>query len=95
MHSSARLTYLLDKPYSKFQASTAIDDSTAGRGSVRFRVYVDGQKKYTGQIVRGQDAPTPISIDIPAARRLDLIIDFGDRADQQDHANWLEARLLP
>ena len=95
VHSSARLTYLLDKPYSKFQAFAAIDDSTAGHGSVRFRVYVDGQKKYSGPIVRGQDAPTPISLDITAAHRLDLIVDFGDRADQQDHANWLEARLLP
>ena len=95
VHSSARLTYLFDKPYSKFKASTAIDDSTAGRGGVRFRLYLDGQKKYAGQIVRGQDAPTPVSLDIRGAKRLDLIVDFGDRADQQDHADWLEARLLP
>ena len=94
-HSSARLTYLLDKPFSRFEALTAIDDSTAGRGSVRFRVYVDGRKKYAGQIVRGRDAPVPISVDIRGGKRLDLIVDFGDRADQQDHANWLDARLLP
>ncbi len=93
-HSSARLTYLLDKPFSRFEAFTAIDDSTAGRGSVRFRVYVDGRKKYSGPIVRGRDAPIPISLDIRGGKRLDLIVDFGDRADQQDHANWLEARLL-
>ena len=94
-HSSSRLTYLLDKPFSRFEAGTAIDDSTAGQASVRFRVYVDGQKKYAGQIVRGHDAPVPISVDIRGGKRLDLIVDFGDRADQQDHANWLEARLLP
>lgn len=94
VHSSARLTYLLDKPFSRFEASTAIDNSAAGRGSARFRVYVDGQKKYSGPVVRGKDLPVPVSVDIRGAKRLDLIVDFADRAGQEDRADWLEARLL-
>ncbi|MBN2291117.1 MAG: NPCBM/NEW2 domain-containing protein [Pirellulales bacterium] len=94
VHSSARLTYMLDKPFSRFEANTAIDDSTGGMGSVRFRVYVDGKKKYSGQIVRGRDMPVPVNVDIREAKRLDLIVDFADRAGQEDHANWLEARLV-
>ncbi len=94
VHSSARLTYILDKSFSRFETSTAIDDVAAGQGSVRFRIYVDGKKKYSGEIVRGRDAPVPVSVDIRGAKRLDLIVGFADRAGQEDHADWLEARLL-
>jgi len=94
MHSAARLTYQLDRPYRRFQAKLGIDDSAGGGGSVRFRVYVDGRQKYTGGTVRGGDSPLPVSVDLEGARRIDLIVDFADRADQQDHADWLDARLV-
>jgi len=94
MHSASRLTYLLAEPYSRFQAALAIDDQTGGRGSVRFRVYVDGRQQYASPIVRGGSAPLPIEVDISGAKRLDLIVDYADRADELDHANWLGARLV-
>ena len=94
VHSSARLTYQLGRRFARFEAGGGIDDTAGGAGSVRFRVYVDGKKKYAGSIVRGGDSPSPISVDIRDAQRLDLIVDFGDRADQQDYADWLDARLI-
>lgn len=93
MHSASRLTYLLPKSAQRFQAELAIDDSTEGSGSVRFRVFVDGREKYTSPTVRGGQAPLPISVDLAGAKRLDLIVEFADRADQQDHADWLGARV--
>ncbi|HEY4760443.1 MAG TPA: NPCBM/NEW2 domain-containing protein [Thermoguttaceae bacterium] len=94
MHSTARLIYKLDRPYKRFQAELAIDDSTQGSGSVQFRVFVDGQDKFTSGIIRGGMKPLPISVDISGAKRLDLIVEFADRADVQDHADWLNARLV-
>ncbi len=94
MHSASRLTYLLPDTYRSFQAELAIDDSTDRRGSVRFRVFVDGREKYTSPIVRGGSPPLPIAVDITGAKRLDLIVEYADRADEQDHANWLQARLV-
>jgi len=94
MHSAARLTYLLDGQYKRFQAEVGIDDSTAGSGSVKVRVYVDGAKKYSSETIRGGMAPVPISVDISGTKRLDLIVDFADRADEQDRADWLNARLV-
>ena len=98
MHSYGRLTYLLgDQPYHRFQAELGIDDSTSGGGSVRFRVYVDGRKKYPVDAddtpIRGGDAPVSISVDLTGAKQLDLVVDFADRADELDHADWLDARL--
>jgi hypothetical protein len=72
----------------------SIDDGTSGRGSVRFRVFVDGRPKYASPIVRGGTAPLPVSVDLAGAKRLDLVVDFADRADELDHANWLDARLV-
>ena len=94
VHSAARLTYLIDEPYRRFEAELAIDDGTSGRGSVRFRVFVDGSPKYTSPTVRGREPPVPVSVDLSGAKRLDLVVDFADRADEKDHANWLNARLV-
>ncbi len=94
MHSAARLTYLLTEPFRRFQAELAIDDETGGRGSVGFRVFVDGRQVYTSAVVRGGQAPLPISVDLKGAKRLDLVIDFADRGDEFDHADWLDARLI-
>ena len=94
MHSASRLTYLLSEPYRRFQAEAAVDDRTEGGGSVGFRVFVDGQMRYASPVVRGGQAPLPLSVDLSGARRLDLVVDFADRADELDHADWLNARLI-
>jgi hypothetical protein len=93
MHSASRLSYALTKPYRRFQAELAIDDQ-AGGGSVGFRVFVDGQVRHASPIVRGGQPPVPVSVDIADAKRIDLVVDFADRADELDHADWLNARLV-
>ena len=45
--------------------------------------------------LRCGDAPLPVKIDISNASRLALVVDFGERADEGDHADWLNARLVP
>jgi len=94
MHSASRLTYALARPYRRFCAELAIDDETEGGGSAGFRLFVDGQLKYTGPTVRGGQPAIPVSIDIVGAKRLDLVVDFAERADELDHADWLDARLV-
>jgi hypothetical protein len=95
MHSASRLTYNLEKPCRLFQAELAVDDSAEGGGSVRFRVFVDGKEKFTSPAVRGGQTPIPMSVDIAGAKRLDLVVDYADRADEMDRADWLAARLVP
>jgi hypothetical protein len=99
MHSAARLTYDLDAPYRRFEASLAIDDETAGRGSVIGRVFTDdgsGQWKsaYESPIIRGGQAPARVNVDLTGAKRISLLIDFANRGDEGDHADWLNARLV-
>ena len=93
-HSAARLSYRLDDPYERFEAELAIDDSTEGHGSVQYRILVDGVEKYASPIIRGNDPPLSVKVDTTGAKRLELIVDYAEQADQQDHANWLDARLI-
>ncbi len=95
LHSTSRLSYTLDKPYERFEASLAIDDQTQGKGSVTFRVFVDGEQRFASEIVRGGQPPTPISVDLRGGGQVSLIVDFADGGDVLDRANWLDARLLP
>jgi hypothetical protein len=110
VHSAARLAYNLSplpsgersgvragarsSAVDHFAALAVIDDSTAGQGSVIFRVLVDGQERFTSPVVRGGDAPVPVSVDLRGAKKLELLVDYADRADVLDHANWLDARLI-
>lgn len=98
MHSAARLTYPLDRPYTRFESAVAVDDSAEGRGSVTFAVYVERDGKWSeafnSGVVRGGDAPLPVSVDLRSAKGLTLTVDFADHGDELDHAVWLDPRLV-
>lgn len=94
MHSTSRLTYRLAKPYRRFETDLAIDDQTQRRGSVVFRVLAGTREIYKSGVVRGGDPPVPVSVDIGGVRQLSLVVDYADRADELDHADWLNARLV-
>jgi hypothetical protein len=99
MHSAARATYALDRPYRRFAASVAVDERAGRRGSVQFRAYTDdgsGQWKlrWSSETIRGGEAPVAVEVDLTSAKRLSLVVDFADRADEWDRADWLDARLV-
>jgi hypothetical protein len=94
MHSTSRLTFTLDKPYRRFDALLAIDDHTAGRGSVTCRVFVDGEQRFASDTIRGGSKPVPVSVDLSGGKLLSLIVDFGDGGDTLDRVDWLDARVV-
>ena len=49
---------------------------------------------YKSDTVRGGMDPVPIRARIVGARRLALVVDFADRGDLLDRANWIDARLV-
>ena len=96
--SMSRLAYELREPFSRFEAELAVDQAAAGEGSVVFRLFVYADDvwydAYTSPVVRGGQPPVSISIPLPAARGLALLVEFADRGDQRDYADWLNARLV-
>jgi hypothetical protein len=43
--------------------------------------------------MRGGDDPRPISLPLDGATELSLVVDYADRGDERDHADWVDARL--
>ncbi|NLF10042.1 MAG: hypothetical protein GX594_18995 [Pirellulaceae bacterium] len=61
---------------------------------MRFRVLVDGREKYAGPILRDGEPPVPVEVDLTGAKRMELVVDYADRADVLDRADWLDARIV-
>ena len=95
MHSTSRLSFAVPDGMRRFAASLAIDDDADGRGSVTLRVFVDKEERYRSEIVRGGQPPVPMEVDVSGGSQVSLIVDFADHGDEQDHADWLNARLVP
>ncbi len=94
MYTASRLTYRLDGAYQRFLSEVGVDDSTGGRGSVRFRVFVDGREQFTSRPIRGGEPPQLIDLNVTGAKQLDLAVDFAERAHVLGRANWIDARLV-
>jgi hypothetical protein len=99
MHSASRITYDLDGNYESFAADLAIDDATRGKGSVACRVFIDDgsgdwQLKFESSVIRGGQQPAPVEVNVAGAKRISLLVEFADRGDEQDHVDWLNARLV-
>jgi hypothetical protein len=98
MPSASRLAYDVSG-YRKFEAEIAIDDAAGIDGSVVFKVVLEVEPgnwatAHESPVVRGGDAPVPVSVDLKGAGRMALLVDFADRGDVCDYANWLQARLV-
>ena len=97
MHSASRITYRLDQKFRWFQSEIAIDQAADNRGSVIFRVFLqrDGEwtSTYTSPILRGTNRPLAIKVAVAQADAIALLVEFADRGDECDYANWVNARL--
>lgn len=84
--------------FRRFEAEIALDAEAGLRGSVKFKVMReasgDWQLAYESPVLRGGDPPLPISVELRGATRLALLVEFADRGDECDWANWLQARLV-
>jgi hypothetical protein len=53
------------------------------------------KEAYKSGIVRGGEAPQTVSVDLAGAQGITLTVDYADRGDELDRADWLDARLMP
>lgn len=93
-HAGSRIDYRLDGEQKWFAADLGIDDETRGGGSVVYKVYIDGKRVFSSNVIRGGDAIQSIKLRISHARRLTLIVSDAGDGNTDDHANWANARLI-
>ncbi len=97
-HSRSELSFALPTSARRFVASVGLSDEVLAlpeRGTVEFRVLVDGVERFKSRILRGGAAAEPIApLDVTGGKVLTLIADFGGGEDVADRAVWGEAVVL-
>lgn len=97
VHAPSKLSWKLDGGFRTLRGLVGIDDQVLrlpARGSVIFRVHLDGKPAWESPVVRGGDAALALPpIDVSNARELVLEADVGPDAFVADRANWLDVVL--
>ncbi|MCA9173800.1 MAG: NPCBM/NEW2 domain-containing protein [Planctomycetales bacterium] len=86
-----------DRKWERLSADVAIDRAAGSGGAVTFRIFLETPDGWEvaaeSGAVRGGDPPTPISASLRGANRVALVVDYGERLDVLDYANWLNLRV--
>ena len=90
-HSVGSLLVNLKGGSAKFHAVVGVDDETAGRGSVEFKVYADGRQIWSSGVLKGGQQGKTADLDVSGVKMLALRV--GDAGDGYgyDHADWADA----
>jgi hypothetical protein len=91
-HANGTISVLLDGDYAAFDAEVGLQPCGGG-GSVIFRVFVDGEKRFDSGILRATNAPKPVQVDLAGAQELRLEANDAGDGITCDMANWVNARL--
>lgn len=92
-HANSEIDIDLGGVATRFVASVGVDDEVGKRGSVRFRVIVDGKQVVETPVMRGGDPALRIQADLTKARTLRLVVDDAGDGNSYDHADWAEAAI--
>ena len=94
VHSRATLTFDLKGKYREFVTAYGMDDDSGAHADVSVSILVDGRPRHDRQHIRRGKLHEAIRLDVAGAKRIELIVDFGDNGDIQDRFNWIEPALI-
>jgi hypothetical protein len=94
-HANSRIQLHLENGYHRFVGRCGVDDEVGKRGSVVFRIIHRGRILFASRLVRGGSLAVPFDVDVTGFQNLTLLVGDADGSNSDDHADWLELRLLP
>ncbi|MFT5284498.1 MAG: hypothetical protein ACI8TQ_000655 [Planctomycetota bacterium] len=98
VHAPSSLSFDLDEKWNQLRGLIAIDDAVLrlhARGSVIFRIKVDGEIAYASGVVRGGTPPIAFPpVDLTGAKLLTIECDVATDFAVADRANWLRMVLV-
>jgi len=92
-HAETEIVFALPEGYTHFVAAAGFGDPVVPRGSVVFRVLVDGKEKYRSGVYR-QGPLLPVVVNVKGAKKLELVTEDGGDGIYHDYVWWGEARLV-
>jgi hypothetical protein len=93
-HVASVILYNLDGRCVAFSADVGVDDVSAGKGTVAFEVWGDGEKLYDSGKVAGGTAGKKASVDLTGRRLLKLVVTPAGDDTEGDYADWADARII-
>lgn len=92
VHADSEIIVALNGGYQSFISDVGVDDEVGERGSVVFRVMVDGALAFDSGVMTGATPTKKVELDVTGKRQLKLLVtNNGDVS--YDHADWAGARL--
>jgi hypothetical protein len=95
MFPRSRCRYRLQGRYRRLEGAVALDDLAGSPAGVRFFIALDGKPPVWQVHCQAGEPPKPFSISLKGVDRLELGVDFSERGNMEDYADWLDIRLIP
>ncbi|MGH3734311.1 MAG: NPCBM/NEW2 domain-containing protein [Micromonosporaceae bacterium] len=92
-HAISNVKVHTGKACTRFTAKVGVDDEMADRGSIQFKVIVDGVTKYTSPVMTGNSATVDVDVDVTGGTYVELYIGDGGNGIGSDHGDWADAKL--
>jgi hypothetical protein len=93
VRSRTELTYRIPAGFRRFQAVAGIDPAAASVGNADLAIFADDRLLLETQITGGEPAQ-PIDAEIAGAKRLKILVDFGENLDTGDWVNLCDAKIV-
>jgi alpha-galactosidase len=94
VHAESEIGIDLKGVATRFVAMVGVDDETQGRGSVRFQIWVDDLDAFDSGVLRGNNDPKLVDIDLTGAKRMDVLVSDGGDGNASDLADWAGAMFF-
>ncbi|GAA0742683.1 DUF4073 domain-containing protein [Clostridium oceanicum] len=94
-HSNSEVIYNIEgKDFKQFKSVIGVNRTADSRGSVKFKVFVDGKLLYTSEVMKRNTASESIEVDVEGAKEIKLVVENGGNGNASDHANWADAKFI-
>src|SRR5262249_35126307 len=93
LYPRTTIEYRVPSGMKKFKAMAGIDEAVRETGNVRLAISADGKTLFD-RTIRGRDVSVDLDLDISGAKRLSILVDYGDQFDAGDFLDLAEARMV-
>jgi hypothetical protein len=93
LRSRTELVYRLPAGFSRFRAVAGIEPAASTSGNVRLAILADDHPLLETEIA-SDSPPQSIDVEIAGARRLKILVDFGQNQDSGDWLNLCDAKIV-
>jgi hypothetical protein len=93
IRSRTEIVYRLPAGFNRLIAVAGIDPVTRASGNVRLSIFADDHSLLETEVA-GDQPSQPIDVEITGAKRLKLVVDFGQNLDTGDWLNLCDAKIV-